>query len=142
MARKFASKLAGDPALESRMTRGTRQAAATTHSRRRVLALGVGAALAAFSRGASAGAAALASLKDAATRCGIHYGSDSDVPILEAPAHYGQLFIEQCELYAANLSWASVTPRKGTPDPAREDPNVAFARDHGLKLTGAHLLWH
>ena len=45
-------------------------------------------------------------------------------------------------LYAANLSWASVTPKRGTPDPAREDPNVAFARAHGLKLTGAHLLWH
>ena len=27
-------------------------------------------------------------------------------------------------------------------EPQWEDPNVGFAREHGLMLTGAHLLWH
>lgn len=106
------------------------------------MGVGAAAALTAITGGASLQAEALASLKLAAGRCGIRYGSDSDVPIATAPARYGELFVEQCELYAANLSWASVTPNRGTPDPAREDPNVAFARTHGIKLTGAHLLWH
>ena len=116
--------------------------AAMTLDRREALRLGAGATLAIFAGAAGARAEQLASLKLAAARCGIRYGSDSDVPIATAPARYGQLFAEQCDLYAANLSWASVTPKRGTPDPAREDPNVAFARAHGIKLTGAHLLWH
>ena len=116
--------------------------AAMTLDRRKALRLGAGATLAIFAGAAGARAEQLASLKLAAARCGIRYGSDSDVPIATAPARYGQLFAEQCDLYAANLSWASVTPKRGTPDPAREDPNVAFARAHGIKLTGAHLLWH
>ena len=116
--------------------------AAMTLDRRKALRLGAGATLAIFAGAAGARAEQLASLKLAAARCGIRYGSDSDVPIATAPVRYGQLFAEQCDLYAANLSWASVTPKRGTPDPAREDPNVAFARAHGIKLTGAHLLWH
>jgi len=116
--------------------------AAMTLDRRKALRLGAGATLAIFAGAAGARAEQLASLKLAAARCGIRYGSDSDVPIATAPARYGQLFAEQCDLYAANLSWASVTPKRGTPDPAREDPNVAFARAHDIKLTGAHLLWH
>jgi endo-1,4-beta-xylanase len=116
--------------------------AAMPLDRRKALRLGAGVALAMVARGTGARAEQLASLKDAASRCGLRYGSDSDVPILTAPARYGQLFAQQCALYAANLSWASVTPKKGTPDPAREDPNVAFARAREIKLTGAHLLWH
>jgi len=116
--------------------------AAMILDRRKALRLGAGATLAIFAGAAGARAEQLASLKLAAARCGIRYGSDSDVPIATAPQRYGQMFAEQCDLYAANLSWASVTPKRGTPDPAREDPNVAFARAHGIKLTGAHLLWH
>ncbi len=114
----------------------------TTLSRRRAMRLAGSAALAILAHADGARAEPLASLKDAASRCGLRYGSDSDVPILTAPARYGQLFAEQCALYAANLSWRSVAPDRGTADPAREDPNVAFTRAHGLKLTGAHLLWH
>ncbi|HXQ40164.1 MAG TPA: endo-1,4-beta-xylanase [Candidatus Udaeobacter sp.] len=142
MTLKFASKPAGDPAFAMAGILGMSQAAALPLNRRRLMGLVAATALGAITGGASARAEQLASLKVAASRCGVHYGSDSDVPIETAPARYGQLFAEQCEFYAANLSWASVTPTRGTPDPAREDPNVAFARAHGMKLTGAHLLWH
>ena len=91
---------------------------------------------------ALAAGAAKATLRAAAARIGVRYGSDSDVQFDEAPKAYASLFTGQCELYAPNLSWAYVTPNRGTTDPASEEPNVAFAHKHGLKLTGFHLLWH
>ena len=84
----------------------------------------------------------LPSLKAAASRIGLRFGSDSDVDIEAAPASYQALFIRHCDLLAPSMSWGTVEPTRNDPMPAWEDPNVAFARRHGLRLTGAHLLWH
>ena len=49
-------------------------------------------------------ATAAVTLRAAAPRAGLYYGSDSDVQMDEAPKEYAALFSEQCELYAPNLS--------------------------------------
>jgi endo-1,4-beta-xylanase len=82
------------------------------------------------------------SLRDAAARADLLFGSDSDVDIRAAPEAYGELFVRHCNLLAPQLSWAIVAPQRYGSDPVREDPNIAFARTHGLRLTGGHLLWH
>lgn len=111
--------------------------------RRHLLALGMGAAI-----GAAAGiphahaAEQLASLKDAAWRAGLRYGSTEDAIIAHAPAPYRALFAEQCALYAANLSWKNAAPAPDADDPVREDANLPFALANGMAITGAHLVWH
>ncbi len=56
-------------------------------------------------------------------------------------AEYAVLFAAQCALYAALFLWAD-KKAVSTGSQVWEDPNVSFARAHGLKLTGGHLLWH
>ena len=82
------------------------------------------------------------SLREAAARADLLFGSDSDIDIRSAPEAYSDLFVRHCNLLAPQLSWSTVAPQRYGADPAREDPNIAFARAHGLRLTGAHLLWH
>ncbi len=84
----------------------------------------------------------LPSLQDAASRAGLRFGSDSDVAFADAPPAYRALFAGQCSLFAPNLSWARVAPTPDGPDPQTADPNIAFARGHGMLLAGAHLLWY
>lgn len=90
----------------------------------------------------AADAPAAQTLRAAAARIGVKFGSDSDVQFAQAPKEYAALFCQQCDLYAPVLSWSAVTPNRGTDDPAHEEPNVAFAREHALPLTGFHLLWY
>lgn len=40
------------------------------------------------------------------------------------------------------FQWRLTEPRADGPDPAWEDPNVRFARDAGMRLTGGHFIWH
>lgn len=87
-------------------------------------------------------ASAVPSLKQAAARAGLWFGSDSDVQIDKMPPTYARLFEEQCDLLATQLSWGSIAPNRTSNEPAWEDPNVGFARAHGIRLTGGHLLWH
>jgi endo-1,4-beta-xylanase len=87
-------------------------------------------------------AGASPSLSAAANACGLRYGSDSDTDIAEAPAEYRGLLVHQCDLFAPILSWRSVARSAAAAEPQWEDPNVGFARENGLMLTGAHLLWH
>ena len=82
------------------------------------------------------------SLKAAAAQAGMRFGSDSDVAFSKAPDAYGQLFIEHCNLFAPVLTWPAVARTPPAPEPSWEDPNIAFARQHGMELTGGHLLWH
>jgi endo-1,4-beta-xylanase len=113
--------------------------------RRELLKLGGAAALgavASLESGPAGAQSAVTALKDAAGSRGLRYGSDSDSTIGFAPQPYRDLFASHCALYAANLSWASVTPLPGTPDPAREDPNLPFIYANGMAITGAHLIWH
>lgn len=111
-----------------------------TLSRRRMLQATAGLPLLANPmRGASA---ATASLKDAAARAGLKFGSDSDIAFTKAPDAYAQLFIENCNLLAPILSWSAVARTPDTPEPSWEDPNIGFACQHGMQLTGGHLLWH
>jgi endo-1,4-beta-xylanase len=104
----------------------------------------IGAALAApFGYGAPARSASLPpSLNEAALRVGLLFGASSDVEIAAAPAAYGALFTRHCGLFAPLLGWRRIAPQPTDVEPARIDPNIAFARQNGMKLTGAHLLWH
>ncbi|MBS0559432.1 MAG: endo-1,4-beta-xylanase [Proteobacteria bacterium] len=95
---------------------------------------------AAYARGAAE--AGQPSLARTAAAAGLIFGSDSDVPVSEAPQAYADLLIRHCDLYAPNLAWTWVQPEASSPDPAATDPNVAFALAHGMRLTGAHFLWH
>lgn len=87
----------------------------------------------------------LPSLRQAAAARGLVYGSDSDNRFRGEPPAYLQLFLRQCALYAANLSWQDVAPDPAHQAPHEDDaydPNAAVALDAGLRLTGAHLLWY
>lgn len=88
---------------------------------------------------------ALPSLREAAAARGLLYGSDSDNPFHSEPPAYLRLFLRQCALYAANLSWQDVAPDPAHQAPHEDDAsdaNAAVALDSGLRLTGAHLLWY
>ena len=85
--------------------------------------------------------ASLPTLRQAAASAGLIYGSCSDNQFTREPPAYQKLFISQCSLYAGILSWQGIAPDPSHEDDQR-DPNVAIALDAGLKLTGAHLLWH
>jgi endo-1,4-beta-xylanase len=103
-------------------------------------AAGIGFAAARSGIGQTADAG-LPRLKDVAAAAGLQYGSDSDSVIVEQPAVYQALFAAQCALYAVNFDWSRSNPK--LPDvTVWEDPNIGFARAHGLKLTGGHLVWH
>ncbi len=80
-------------------------------------------------------------LKTAAAKCGILFGSNSEIDLPTGPAAYRNLFLEQCALFAANLNWKLVAPVRDSLTPPADGPNIGFAQEHGLKLTGAHLLW-
>ena len=92
-------------------------------------------------RGQTLTPAQTATLRDAAAAAGLVYGSCSDEPFHKAPPAYLDLFLRQCALFAPILSWQDVAP---TPNAENDqyDPNAAVALDHGLRLTGAHLLWY
>ena len=83
-----------------------------------------------------------AGLWQIAASAGLRYGSSSDTDIRAAPSLYSAAFAQQCELLAPNMGWHRVAPLPGLARPGWEDPNVAFARQHGMRLTGGHLLWH
>ncbi len=84
------------------------------------------------------------SLRDAAAARGLRYGSDSDVNIANQTPAYAELFERHCALFAPWLPWSpqdriSLQPTK---QEYAVDPNTEFAREHGLKLSGAHLVWY
>ncbi|MGC2161020.1 MAG: endo-1,4-beta-xylanase [Silvibacterium sp.] len=103
-------------------------------------AAGVGFAATRYGIGQTADAQ-LPRLKDVARAAGLMYGSDSDSTIVEQPTEYQALFAAQCALYAANFDWSRSNP-KSQDVHVWEDPNIGFARAHGMKLTGGHLVWH
>jgi endo-1,4-beta-xylanase len=80
-------------------------------------------------------------LRNVAADAGLFYGSDSDFYFRDEPPSYQSLFLSQCALYAGNISWGDVAPNSPHEND-ESDPNVAIALRHGLKLTGAHLLWN
>src|SRR5579859_6235386 len=81
-------------------------------TRRGILGAAAGLLVAAATLRRSALAAVLAdrSLKSAAAKVGIRYGSDSDIALDAAPDVYRALFLEQCELMAPMLSWNTWRP--------------------------------
>jgi endo-1,4-beta-xylanase len=80
-------------------------------------------------------------LRMATASRGLVYGSCSDEQFRNQSEAYRTLFLDQCALYAGILAWAGIAPDTAHEDDER-DPNVAVALAAGLKLTGAHLLWH
>jgi len=82
------------------------------------------------------------SLRGIAAAKGLKFGCDADNNMLEAPREYADLFAKQCALLAPNLSWATVSPSPDRDDYSSAQPNLDFARQRGLQITGAHLLWH
>ena len=89
--------------------------------------------------GAAALAAPAPSRARLAAAAGLHFGSSSDAAIATAPAAYAAAMAAQCSLFAPNFGWRRT---EAAVEPGWEDPNIAFARQHGVKLTGGHLLWH
>ena len=57
-------------------------------------------------------------------------------------AEFKSLFARHCALLAPNLSWATVERAPGQFRFQRQQYALDFAREHHLRLTGAHLLWH
>ena len=86
---------------------------------------------------ASCARAAEPGLGAIAAAAGLRFGSDSDVEITLAPPQYAAALAQHCTLFAPNLGW-----RRLAAEPAWEDPNLRFASQHGMQLTGAHFLWH
>jgi endo-1,4-beta-xylanase len=107
---------------------------------RRSLLKGAGAAalLPASMRAAAAGEI---SLKAAAAKAGLLYGSNSEIDLATAPAAYRTLFLDQCALFGASLNWKDLAPMRDGADPAHDSPNTRFALENRLDLTGGHLLW-
>jgi endo-1,4-beta-xylanase len=91
--------------------------------------------------GLISGAAAAPTLRMTAAAAGIVYGSCSDEQFSKQADAYRALFLDQCALYAGNLSWQGIAPDAAHEDD-EHDLNVAVALDGGLKLTGAHVLWY
>ncbi|MGA2848153.1 MAG: endo-1,4-beta-xylanase [Terracidiphilus sp.] len=114
-------------------------------TRRDYLRTASGATLAAIATGQGFGliadGQAQPTLRAAADAKGINFGSCSDEQFRNQSEAYKTLFLNQCALYAGILAWAGIAPDIMHEDDER-DPNVAVALAAGLKLTGAHLLWH
>jgi endo-1,4-beta-xylanase len=85
---------------------------------------------------------AIPSLKEAAAAAGLGFGTDSDIRVTDGIPGYAALLARQCDLFAPTLSWSYVAGKQGAAEPVREDPNIAFARAAGMRLTGGHLLWY
>jgi endo-1,4-beta-xylanase len=81
------------------------------------------------------------SIKAAAKRIGLRYGSDSDVEFMRSTPAYRKLFVEQCDLYAAYFNWKRYFPNSSIVSPIWEDPNILFANRNNIGVTGGHLLW-
>jgi endo-1,4-beta-xylanase len=82
------------------------------------------------------------SLKEAAARRGLHYGATDENALATAPPEFRALFARHCGLLAPSLSWYWVARAPGQYDFARQQFALDFAREHQMRLTGAHLLWH
>jgi endo-1,4-beta-xylanase len=113
---------------------------ALTVRRRAVLG---GTLLAALSPNAARSlAAAEQSLRAAAAAVGLRYGANCDVGIATTPQAYQALFAEQCALLAPNFNWVMASPAPDDLDLSRLEPTLGWVRQHGLALTGMHLLWY
>jgi endo-1,4-beta-xylanase len=107
-------------------------------------AAGLGVACARYGSGLAMGQKArapLPHLKDLAAAVGLRYGSDSDSTITKQSPEYQTLFAAQCAMYAALFLWSD-KKAMSTSSQVWEDPNISFARSHGMKLTGGHLVWY
>jgi endo-1,4-beta-xylanase len=82
------------------------------------------------------------SLGKAAARAGLRFGADSDVDFRVARPAYAELFIRHCDLFAPQTPWSQTGRLQFAAEPQWEDPNIPFARQHGIPLTGCHLVWH
>jgi endo-1,4-beta-xylanase len=81
-------------------------------------------------------------IKDLAAKRGILYGSTDEGAITAKDVPYGELFARHCALLAPILSWGSVSKTLGQYQFERRQYMLDFVRERGIKLTGAHLLWH
>ena len=81
-------------------------------------------------------------LRDLAAASGLHFGSASDVAVTVAPIAYRAALAHHCGLYAPDMGWRRTAFETGTNLPGWEDPNIGFARTHGMALTGGCLLSH
>ncbi|MGI4797758.1 MAG: endo-1,4-beta-xylanase [Janthinobacterium lividum] len=79
-------------------------------------------------------------LRNVARRAGLLIGSASEIDLASDPA-YAALIADNCSLFAPNMSWQRMSPTP-TENFAGLDANIGFAQQHGLSLTGYHLLWH
>ena len=103
----------------------------------------LGASTAALALGCSrTAAAAETTLRDVATAAGLRYGANCDPLISATPLSYQTLFATECALLAPNFGWTMASPTPDELDLSRLHPILAWASQHGIALTGMHLLWH
>ena len=81
------------------------------------------------------------SLSEIAAKRGILYGATPEVEVRRTVPEYRDLLTHHCKLIAPILSWASVSKAPGEYE-IRWQPTLDFCQAHGMKITGAHLLWH
>jgi endo-1,4-beta-xylanase len=86
--------------------------------------------------------AAAQSLRAAAAAAGLHYGANCDVNVSTTPLTYQELFASQCALLAPNFNWVMASAAPDELDLSRLAPTLGWVRQHGLALTGMHLLWY
>ena len=82
------------------------------------------------------------SLKEVAARRGILYGAAEENALSPAPPEFRALFARQCGLMAPILPWTAVEKVRGQYHFDRQQYALDFAREHKIRLTGAHLLWY
>jgi endo-1,4-beta-xylanase len=82
------------------------------------------------------------SLRNAAQQIGLRFGSESDVDFTVAGPAYRELFIRHCDLFAPQTPWRETARAQFAAEPQWQDPNILFASQHAMKLTGGHLVWH
>jgi endo-1,4-beta-xylanase len=128
-------------------------------SRRRLLQVGIGAAIAGCSsvrpasrdrfsiKGTSSRAFAVESfnsLAQAASRKGLLYGAASDYAMLSSDTRFAARYLENCSILVPEngLKWRALRPSLDQFDFTKTDWLFEFAAKHRLQMRGHTLVWH
>lgn len=83
-------------------------------------------------------------LRATAKEKGCLFGASPEIQFADAPSEFRALIARQCALFAPGapgMSWSSMEPKPGVLNPQYGSEWCNFVIAHGLRLTGAHLVW-